>query len=164
MEDRMAKKPGFNLKREDLPKMSVENWILVMLYNKEERRPRDAPTIMNEMLILTKDVAPFLELEFRFAGTGSGPYSKKIATAINQLISTGMFELKAGESSKSGNNYIMTESGAEKAKKLILKLPEEFKSELDFMHLTVAHMGSTGVLQYLHSIYPELVYLDRGGG
>ncbi len=160
----MAKKPRSNTKSDDLPKMTIEDWVLAVIYDKDGRRPRDAPTIMNEMLIFTKEVLPSLELEFGFTSTGSGPYSKNVANAMNQLISTGMFENKGDEPSKYGGNYMITDSGAEKAKKLISKLPEGLREDMDFMRIVTTSMGPTGMLQYLHSIYPEYVYLQSGGG
>jgi hypothetical protein len=160
----MAEKPRSNANPDRLPKMTLEDWVLTAIYDKDERRPRDAPTLMNEILIFTKEVVPSLESEFGFKSTGSGPYSRNVANAINRLLSKGMLEIKGDEPSEYGGYYILTDSGTEKAENLISKLLGELREDMDFMRIATANMGPKGMLQYLHSVYPEFVYLQRGGG
>lgn len=160
----MAKENDFVLKKEDIPKMPINNWVLAMIHDKDERRTRDAVTLMNEVFIFAKEVLHPIEQEFEFKRTGFGPYSKTVAKSVSQFLSTNIMELKENDSlSSSGYGYLLTEGGAKKADKLHQMLSKPLRDRMQFMRFATNQMGPAGMLQYIHSLYPEYVYLREGG-
>lgn len=161
----MVKKSDFFFGEHNPPKMFIQNWILVMFYDKDEIRSLDTLSIMYESFIFVKEVLCSMESEFGFKSSGYGPYSDKVANAIKQLISTNMMDIKKnGASALDGYGYVLTESGAKKAEQIFLQLSETLKKKVTFMNSVTRKMGLTGMLQYIHSIYPEHVYLHERRG
>jgi hypothetical protein len=162
MKNFMAKKPIFSVDEQYIPKMPLKNWILAMLHDKGGRRSIDALSIMYETFIFIKEVLPSIESNFEFEFTGCGPYSENIAKAMKQLLSTNMLEIKKNEPSiLGGYGYLLTKSGAKKAEQIFLQFPEALRDKMKFMNSVTGLMGLTGMLQYIHSTYPEYVYLHE---
>lgn len=157
-------KESFIVEEQDPPEMPVKNWVLAMIFDKGERRSRDALSIMYEVFILTKEVLPSIEPKFEFERNCFGPYSEKVAKSMRQFLSTNLLEMKENDSTATGGfDFLLTESGAQKAGKIIQKFSESLRGNMEFMKLVTAHMGLTGMLQYIQSIYPEYVYLHERG-
>jgi uncharacterized protein YwgA len=161
----MIKKSDFFFEEHDLPKMSIQNWILVMFHDKDKIRSVDALSIMYKTFIFVKEVLCSMESGFGFKSSGYGPYSDKVDNAIKQLKSTNMLDMKKnGASTLDEYSYVLTESGAKKAEQIFLQLSEPLKKKVTFMNSITSKMGLTGMLQYIHSIYPEHVYLHERRG
>ena len=160
----MAHKPRSSADEGNIPKMPVKNWVMAIIHDKGERRPRDALSIMNEVFIFMKELLPSIESEFGFRSCGYGPYSEKVAGSINQLLSSNILGMEENESLFLGRyRYLLTENGAEETDRVVLGLPKALREDMEFMRITTTHMGLTGMLQYIQSIYPEYIYLhDRG--
>ena len=94
----MAKKTLSSVEERDIPKMTIENWVLAIIYDKDERRPRDALGLMDEVFIFMKELLPSIEPEFGFKCNCCGPYSENVANSVKQLLSTNMLEMKENES------------------------------------------------------------------
>lgn len=157
-------KNDFIVRKEDIPKMPIKNWVLAIIHDKDERRIRDAVTLMNEVFIFAKEILPSIEQEFEFKRTGFGPYSKTVAKSASQFLSTNILELKELDSlSPTRYGYLLTEGGAKKADKLHQMLSKPLRDRMQFMRFATNQMGPAGMLQYIHSLYPEYVYLRDGG-
>jgi hypothetical protein len=158
----MVKKSDFFSEERNLPKMSIQKWILLVFYDKDEVRSLDTLSIMYESFIFVKEFLCSMESEFGFKSSGYGPCSDIVDNAIKQLISTNMLDMKKNEASAlDGYSYVLTETGAKKAEQTFLQLSELLKKKVTFMNSITSKMGLTGMLQYIHSIYPEYVYLHE---
>jgi uncharacterized protein YwgA len=148
----------------DIPKLSVKDWTLILIYNGGENKPKDALTIMNEIFIFTQEVLPQINNEFEFKSTIGCPYSKKVADSLSKLISSNM--LKNSEDEEKSlvfNKYNLTEEGRTRAEKIKMSISQGFKDNMEFMNATLSLMGSNGMTQYIYSMYPEYIFINGGG-
>ncbi|UCE75429.1 MAG: hypothetical protein JSV56_06940 [Methanomassiliicoccales archaeon] len=160
----MVKRPYFTPASQDLPDMLLKNWVLIILHDKGAGRKRDAHSLTNEVFISVKELLPSIEPKFEFKSECGGPYSDKVAQCVKQLLATNMLVKKENDSGgEGGYSYNLTKSGLEKANKIILKLPENLRDNMSQLNFILGQMGPTGMLQYIHSIYPEYVFLRKGG-
>jgi len=160
----MIQKPFFIVEKGDIPQMPLKSWILAMIRDKDQVRPRDALSIMYEAFIFSKEILSPIESEFEFKITSQGLFSEKVAASVKILLSSNMLKNKEDESSVGGlNGYVLSESGIKEAEKTFHKLPVAIREKIEFMNFITAKMGLTGMLQYIYSIYPEYVYLREGG-
>ena len=164
VENCMPNRSIFRVEKGDIPKLPIKNWILAMLDDKGKKRPRDALSITFELFILSKEILPSLEPKLELKCKGHGPYSEKLASSMKKLLSTKMLELTENDSEATGGySYVLTEGGAEKAEKILYKLPKTLREELKLMNTITTKMGKTGMIQYIYSIYPEYVCDFKGG-
>jgi hypothetical protein len=147
----------------DIPKLSIKDWTLLLIYNGGENKPKDALTIMNEIFIFTQEVLPPMKNEFGFKSTIGCPYSKKVAESLNQLISSNMLKNADDDKSLVMNTYNLTEEGRIRAEQIKNSISQGFKDSMDFMNATLSLMGSSGMTQYIYSMYPEYIFLKEGG-
>ncbi len=160
----MAQKPIFTVEKGDIPQMPLKSWILAMIRDKDQVRPRDALSIMYEAFILSKEILSPIESQFEFKSSNQGPYSEKVVASVGKLLSSNMLKTKKDESSATGlYNYVLTDSGIKEAEKTFHKLPVDMRDKIEFMNFITGKMGLTGMLQYIYSIYPEFIYLREGG-
>lgn len=160
----MAEIPNFNVESSNIPNISIKDWILVINLNKDKKNPKDAVTLMNQIFIFSKEILPSMENEFEFKRTGFGPYSEKVTKYVNELISEGMIKIKEnGPSMSTKHGYVITEMGEKKTEHILQKLPKELKDSIEFVNNAITYMGSMGTIQYIHSLYPEYVFLKEGG-
>lgn len=160
----MAQKPFFIVKKGDIPQMPLKSWILAMIRDKDQVRPRDALSIMYETFIFSKEILSPIESQFEFKSSSQGPHSEKVAVSVKGLLSSNMLEMKKDKSSIGGfNGYVLTGSGIIEAEKTFQKLPVAMRDKIEFMNFITGRMGLTGMIQYIYSIYPEYVYLREGG-
>jgi hypothetical protein len=148
----------------DIPKLSLKDWTLILIYNGGENKPKDALTIMNEIFIFTQEMSPEINNEFQFRSTIGCPYSKKVADSITQLLSSNMLKTTYDEEkSLIINTYNLTEEGRTRAEQIKKSISQDFKDSMEFMNATLSLMGSNGMTQYIYSMYPEYIYIKDGG-
>jgi uncharacterized protein YwgA len=158
----MVKKFVIEVEERQIPKLSIKDWVLVKIYKKEERRPRNPVSLMNEIFIFIHEVVPSIKDDFEFKSMYLGPYSVHVAEAVKQLVSMGMMEIEVDKEQDDNElKFTLTDEGAKKAKIIATKLPVPLREKLDFMNTTTSHMGPYGMLQYIQSIYPEYVFLKK---
>jgi hypothetical protein len=148
----------------DIPKLSIKDWTLILIYNGGENKPKDALTIMNEIFIFTQEVLPAINNEFEFRSTIGCPFSKKVADSLTQLLSSNM--LKNSEDEEKSlviNTYNLTEEGRIRAEQLKKGITPRFRDNMEFMNATLSLMGSNGMTQYIYSMYPEYIFINDGG-
>lgn len=164
MEKCMVQKPFFIVEKGEIPQMPLKSWILAMIRDKDQVRPRDAISIMYEAFIFSKEILSPIESQFEFKSSNQGPYSEKVTLSVKGLLSSNMLKTKKDESTVGGlNGYVLTDNGNKEADKTFHKLPEAMRDKIEFMNFITGKMGLTGMLQYIYSIYPEYVYLREGG-
>ncbi|UCE37741.1 MAG: hypothetical protein JSW00_00385 [Thermoplasmata archaeon] len=159
----MAKISGFSVEEGKIPKLSLRDWVLAIIQDKEKRKNKDAIFIMNEVFIFVNEVVPSLKSEFDFKSAWCGPYSEKVVKSLEHFIDAKVLEVKESKSTAIGFTYELTESGAKKASEITSKLPASLRDKIEFLKTAVSHMGPTGMFQYIYSIYPEYVFLREGG-
>ncbi len=160
----MKVKSLFTCEPKDIPKLSILDWTLILINNGGENKPKDALTIMNEIFIFAQEALPSIKNEFDFKSTIGGPYSKKVAESINQLLSSNMLRIVEDEEiSPLGITYNLTDDGKNKAEEVTKKIAQGFSDNMEFMNATLYLMGSHGMIQYIYSTYPEYIFIKEGG-
>ena len=85
----MKVKSLFTGNAKDIPKLSIKDWTLILIYNGGENKPKDALTIMNEIFIFTQEVLPPIRNEFEFKSTiGCLSSPALIPPTINKICIT----------------------------------------------------------------------------
>jgi hypothetical protein len=159
----MAQDSIFAMEKQNIPSMPIKNWIMLLLASKRNIIAHDVHSIMMEAFILSKEVLPNLETEFEFKRTPYGPFSDKVASTIPQLLSTKMIQVKsANKDIYGGFGFILTDAGAQKAEKLIHRLPGDLKERMHLLKSATRLMGLTGMVQFIYSNYPEYVFMPEG--
>ena len=158
----MASKSFLELEKDRLPNMSKEDWILLILAGEKKDNPRDCAVLMNEVFFFLKELAPAMEEEFGFKGTGSGPFSPGVVEAVDKLVSDDFLEIKKDHNTGI-NYYSLTEKGNARGESLIKNLSENKQKKIRFAQFVGHRMGYLGILQYLGSVHPEYVYVRMVG-
>ncbi len=137
--------------------LTPEDWILAFFYAGPDRDKRN-PEI-NGMLMLTKQFFVFvkeikkdLEGVFNFFPYDYGPYSSVLQNLINKLNKEGYIEIKT---SGERQDFILTDKGVDRAKKVYEKLDEKTKKTLEKLRRDATQLSYSGVLRYVYSRYPE---------
>jgi uncharacterized protein YwgA len=162
MEIPMAKKKFLGPELDKHPRISEEDWILLILAHEKKGDPSDCVALMNEVFFFIKEIASAMTEEFGFRGTGSGPYSPTVAETVDKLVSENMLEIK-NEMNTGTRFYSPTEKGNAKARSVLKNLSEKEQEKIRFAHFLAQRMGSMGTLQYLSSVHPEYVFIDKTG-
>ena len=148
----------------DIPKLSIKDWTLILIYNGGENKPKDALTIMNEIFIFTQEVLPQINNEFEFKSTIGCPFSKKVADSLSQLLSSNMLKTTEDEEkSPVINTYNLTDEGRTRAEQIKKGITQRFRENMEFINATLSIMGSNGMAQYIYSMYPEYIFIKEGG-
>ena len=158
----MAKKPFLRLEMDKLPKMSKEDWILVILADDKKVRPRECAVLMNEVFFFSKELLLQMEEEFGFRGTGFGPFSQGVIAGIDKMVSDNMLEISKDRNTEI-NYYSLTEKGNARCESLLKKIPERELGRIRFAQFLAQRMGNMGTLQYLSSVHPEYVFIRMAG-
>ncbi len=160
----MVVKSDFSIQEKDVPSLPVKDWLLIVIHDKDDQKPKDVLSIINEIFIFAWEVLPSIKSDFEFRTTCAGPYSEKIMGALKQLLSDNLLEKKENGSSPGGEHgYVLTEKGRKKAEKIASGLPKTAREKMEFVKNTISHMGPIGMMQYIYSIYPQYVFLNEGG-
>jgi uncharacterized protein YwgA len=158
----MDRKSSRCLDMDGLPKILKEDWVLLILAQKENVESSHGAVLMNNVFFFLKEFAPAVEGEFGFRGTGVGPYSKGVANAVNKLISDGLITIRMNEPTGI-NYYTLTDKGNGRFKSLLERIPENEGSKIGFARFLSRRMGNMGTFQYLCSVHPEYVFVKTAG-
>lgn len=158
----MVQKTTWELDFDKLPKMSKEDWILLILSHEKKRKPSDCVALLNEVFFFVREMAPAMTEEFGYRGTGSGPFGPGVAEAVYKLVSDNLLEIKK-DMSTGLRFYSPTEKGNAKARSLLKNLSEKEQEKVRFAHFLAQCMGNMGTLQYLSSVHPEYVFIRTAG-
>ena len=127
----MGKKTFLGFDFDKVPKMSKEDWVLLILAQHKKEISLHYTALMNEVFFFLKEFAPELEGEFGFRGTGSGPYSKEVAAAVDKLISENMLEIRKYKNT--GITFLSpTEKGNERAQSHLKRIPKTEQGRIGF--------------------------------
>jgi uncharacterized protein YwgA len=143
-------------------KMPLEDWLLLFFYKEGENTPKNPFEITNEIFLFFKDISSSAEPNLKFTSTATGPYSSEVAEAVDVLTSEGF--LSKSKSSRGNMNmvqYEITDKGKERTRKIEIKLLPSLKEELKLLRTIVDNMGPVGMTQFLQSMHPEYVFLNR---
>ena len=155
----MAKKTSWDLEILKLPKMSKEDWVLLILARQEKG---SCGALMNDVFFFIKEFTPAMEGQFGFRGTGFGPYSKGVANAVNKLISDDFIEVEINKNT--GTCYCsLNDKGKSRCETLFNKIPKSEQDRIKFAEFLARRMGAMGTQQYLNSVYPEYVFIHGAG-
>lgn len=158
----MDKKSPWGLDLDKFPKMSREDWVLLILVRQKKGRTNNCAALMNGVFFFIKEFAPAVEGAFGFRGTGFGPYSTKVAEALGKLISDDLISIQ-----KNKNTgiyfYSLTNKGNSRYESLFTKIPKKEQDRIRFARFLAQRMGVMGTQQYLSSVHPEYVFTGREG-
>jgi len=158
----MDKKSPWGLDLDRFPRMSREDWVLLILAGQKKGRANSYAALMNDVFFFIKEFASAMEGEFGFRGMGYGPYSAVVAEAMGKLISDEIISIQ--------NNkitgiyyYTLTDKGNSIYESLCVKIPKKERERMKFAEFLAQRMGALGTQQYLSSVYPEYVFIREPG-
>lgn len=144
--------------------MFVEDWILAWMAVSDSEAYAPIPgitTIQKQMVIIIREFAPEHDIPSENPGFKAykfGPYTERIDRAIDSLYNAGYIYSKGRINSNSERFYI-TESGIEKGKKILSKLPSDVLEDLVSLKRDLQQFTLQGIETYVYSKYPE--YTDE---
>lgn len=144
--------------------MFVEDWILAWMAVSDSDEYAPIPgitTIQKQMVIIIREFAPEHDIPSENPGFKAyrfGPYTERIDRAIDSLYNAGYIYSKGRINSNSERFYI-TESGIEKGKKILSRLPSDVLKDLISLKRDLQQFTLQGIETYVYSKYPE--YTDE---
>jgi len=140
---------------EEMPELTVEEWILVLMYSRKDKPIRGKLMLVKQMFLLTKEIVPKLNEKLKFYPYDYGPYSTVLARTLNELIKQKKIIHKIIKEGYLREEFELTEKGREEGKRVFSKVPTEIQDRVINLRKSTDQLGYTGIVRYVYSKYPE---------
>lgn len=131
-------------------KLSVEDFVLLLLNSNGKRSIDGKLCFQKEMFLVMKEICPDLDIDLKFEPYHYGPFSKNLASLLDYLEFNSLIDIKRYPDTCV---YSITEKGVEKLSNLDIS-PEVLR-KVENLKLGANDLGYKGLLRYVYFNYPE---------
>lgn len=140
----------------DLDNISLDEWILILLYARKEKHLNGKLMFVKQVFLLTHELFPYIKHKFKFYPASFGPYSIEFARAINKLVEEETIVMKE---EKRGDyliyRFLLDKTGKSLGEKAFKKLSDNERQTIQKKRKEWDLLGYKGILNYVYTKYPE---------
>ncbi len=141
--------------------LNSTDWVLAILYANNQKPIFGKLMFVKEVFLVAKEIDQSLDQDLQFFPYDLGPYSKKLAELIDQLVQDSLVNVEG-----SGGDFVfeLTNEGKRKAQIAFERLAPHIQQLLDRKRRAWDQLGYRGIVRLVYTRYPEYATKSKIAG